>query len=475
MSRLRNSKDRGKLRIPAVICIAIILVCLSMRLLTLSLSDEIGQADHNLGSLIMSKLCINVMESGASLIGYHSEEKESKDFLMRLLTQEYALYEFTKENRSLEALLNNSGRYQTGDEARNIAEGSATVDTEQKSTEKHPIGGIGFRDITEGKVSKEYILTNGAAFDRNSFQNLVSAGIKSDNTTYAQMPVGVLEGEIYFEESEATFAGGEGSAMEAMRSSIGNTFTMEQLKNINFLISNFYIVDGDTKVMDSLFDAEVMLGKDMSIKQGNDEPQILIYHTHSQEAFIDSRTGVSDDTVVGVGTYLAKILEEDYGYHVIHDTSIYDMMGGRLNRNKAYNYAEDGVLKILEENPTIEVLIDLHRDAGGKRSTMLDGKETAQIMLFNGLSRNLSGPREDLENPNLQDNLAFSLQLQLKSLEKYPGLFYRNYLKSYRYNLHLRPKSILVELGTEENTLESAMNAMEPLADVLDEVLQGGS
>jgi stage II sporulation protein P len=94
-------------------------------------------------------------------------------------------------------------------------------------------------------------------------------------------------------------------------------------------------------------------------------------------------------------------------------------------------------------------------------------------MLFNGLSRSTSGPLTRLDNPNQQDNLAFSLQLQLKSLEKYPGLFYKNYLKSYRFNLHLRPKSILMELGTYKNTLGSAKNAMEPFAEILDAVLQG--
>jgi stage II sporulation protein P len=94
-------------------------------------------------------------------------------------------------------------------------------------------------------------------------------------------------------------------------------------------------------------------------------------------------------------------------------------------------------------------------------------------MLFNGLSYNQKGPIARLDNPNLQDNLAFSLQLQLKSLEIYPGFFYRNYLEVYRYNLDVRPKSILVELGTHENSLQSAKNAMEPFAKVLDAVLKG--
>ena len=64
------------------------------------------------------------------------------------------------------------------------------------------------------------------------------------------------------------------------------------------------------------------------------------------------------------------------------------MVDGKLDRNKAYNFAREGVMKILEENPSIDVVIDLHRDGVGKRSTIIDGQETAQVMLLNGLSRN---------------------------------------------------------------------------------------
>ena len=258
-----------------------------------------------------------------------------------------------------------------------------------------------------------------------------------------------------------------------MNTKQGVEYTLEQMKDINFLVRNFYIVESSTRVTDHLFDAEKLLGKDMTIKQKNEKPQILIYHTHSQEDYIDSRPGVPEDTVVGVGTFLKNILEEQYGYNVIQDKTQYDIKNGKLDRNLAYKYALAGIEKILKENPTIEVVIDLHRDALKKRSTMIDGKEVAQVMLLNGLSRDQNGPLAGLDNPNLQENLAFSLQLQLKSQDKYPGLFYKNYLKPLRFNLHVRPKAILMELGTEENTLQSARNAMVPFAEILDDVLQG--
>ena len=94
-------------------------------------------------------------------------------------------------------------------------------------------------------------------------------------------------------------------------------------------------------------------------------------------------------------------------------------------------------------------------------------------MFFNGLSRNRNGNIGYLYNPNLQYNLAFSLQLKLKCMENYNDFAKPVYLKGYRYNLHLRKRALLIELGNENNTLEEAKNAMPYLASVIDKVLSG--
>ena len=216
-----------------------------------------------------------------------------------------------------------------------------------------------------------------------------------------QLEVGFLEGDIHKQENDYSK---DAVARETMTLSDGTLFTLDQLKDIDFLIRNFYIVDGTTRVTDSLFDAEKLLSMDMTLKQDEEAPQILIYHTHSQEAYIDSRKNKIEDSVVGVGAYLASILKEQYGYNVIHDPSTYDLKNGVEDRNKAYNYALDGIEKILKENPTIEVVIDIHRDDGKARVTTIEGKESARIMLFNGLSRDSKNPITHLDNPNLQDN-----------------------------------------------------------------------
>lgn len=251
---------------------------------------------------------------------------------------------------------------------------------------------------------------------------------------------------------------------------------MDAMKDFELLIQNYYTVDMSTTADPAQINAESLLGPDMTMKGDSKAPQILIYHTHSQEAFIDSVEGDTSTTIVGMGEYLAQLLTENYGYNVIHDTSVFDMVDGQLDRNTAYTLAAEKVSRILEENPSVEVVIDLHRDGldGQKMVTEINGKQTAKIMFFNGLSRTArNGIIDYLPNPYISDNLAFSFQLQCKAREYYPDFTRPIYLQSLRYNLHMKPKSLLIEAGSQLNTVEEERNAMEPLADILDMVLQG--
>ena len=266
----------------------------------------------------------------------------------------------------------------------------------------------------------------------------------------------------------------EESAVPASAYRLPDTL-LEHLQDFDYLLSNYYIVDSGTSADADLLDADTLLNTDLSIAQNPAVPQILIYHTHSQEAFADSQEGNVDDTIVGMGEVLKEELEK-FGYQVIHDTGVYDLVDGVLDRSAAYDYARESVEQILEEHPTIEVIIDLHRDGveGQKFVTEIDGKPASMIMFFNGISRNSSDePLYWLENPYITENLAFTLQLQLKAREQYPGFTRNIYLKAERFNLHLRPRSLLIEAGTQLNTVEEERNAMAPLADLITQVLSG--
>lgn len=251
------------------------------------------------------------------------------------------------------------------------------------------------------------------------------------------------------------------------------TYSHEKLADFDYLIQNFYRVDKTTTINSEQLNAAEMLAKDMTLTHDAETPQILIYHTHSQEGYVDSVAGDVSTTVVGVGDYLTRLLQEQYGLNVIHHTGRYDVE----NRDDAYALAGPAVEKILAENPSIEVVIDLHRDGVGENTrlvTNIDGVDMAKIMFVNGLSRTTRvGEIGYLYNPNLADNLAFSFQTQLATAEYYPGLSRGVYLKGYRYNLHYCPKTLLVEVGAQTNTVQEAMNAMVPLADILNKVVTG--
>ncbi|MUB63262.1 stage II sporulation protein P [Hungatella hathewayi] len=256
---------------------------------------------------------------------------------------------------------------------------------------------------------------------------------------------------------------------------IGTTYRKEQLADYDYMMKHFYSVHTSTTAGRDLMKADEFLAKDFTLEGKNDKPQILIYHTHSQEEFSDYGPNNKEATVIGIGTYLTELLTAK-GYNVIHDKSVYDLQNGKLDRNKAYTYALDGVTRILQENPSIEVILDLHRDGVNESLHMVNevnGKPTAPIMFFNGVSQTPEGPIEYLPNPYRSDNLAFSFQMQLDAAAYFPGLTRKIYIKGLRYNLHLRPRSVLIEVGAQTNTYQEARNAMEPLAEVLNMVLQG--
>lgn len=250
----------------------------------------------------------------------------------------------------------------------------------------------------------------------------------------------------------------------------------ENLYDYNYLLNRYFSMDVTTTIDSERLDGKKLLSKDFTLKQDASKPQILIYHTHSQEAFIDSVEGDDSTTIVGIGDYLTDILTKEYGYNVIHERGVFDLVDGVLDRNLAYDLSEDAVRGWLEKYPSIEIVIDLHRDGvdGTKFVTEYQGKPAAKLMYIVGMSRTADNVDISyLPNPYVEDNLAFALQLQLCAQETQPDLMRNIYLMAYRFNMHLRPKSLLLESGTQLNTVQEERNAMEAFASVLDKVLRG--
>lgn len=201
-----------------------------------------------------------------------------------------------------------------------------------------------------------------------------------------------------------------------------------------------------------------------------DAPTVLILHSHATESFEKEpgyqetsryRTLNTDFNMVSIGTRVAEILEAG-GIRVIHDETLYDYP----NYNDAYINAREAIEKHLAENPSICMVLDLHRDAAEdgagnqKTSTVtIDGVPTANLMLVMGSNK---GNRVF---PNWERNLALAVKLQAQLEQTNPGLCRPINLVTSRYNQDLSTGALLVEVGTAGNTHAEALAAAEHLAE----------
>lgn len=335
---------------------------------------------------------------------------------------------------------------------------------------------IGIGKIEDGKMEDRRIgngqIEDGKMEDRKIENGQIEDG-KTDGGSLASFAAAGGGAGARFQEIQSLPVGTLAYHQNPGLAVTGTSYVLEQLADYDFLMKHFFSVHSSTTAERDEMDAARLLKEDLSIEKGKAEPQILIYHTHSQETYADYGPERQEATVVGIGTILTDLLKEK-GYQVIHDTKVYDLVDGELNRSKAYDYALQGITSILQQYPSIQVVLDIHRDGVKENLHMVsevNGKPTAQVMFFNGMSQTPEGPIAYLPNGYKEQNLAFSLQMQLDAAAYYPGLTRKIYLKAFRYNLHLRPRSALIEVGAQTNTYEEASNAMEPLAELLDMVL----
>lgn len=297
-----------------------------------------------------------------------------------------------------------------------------------------------------------------------------------------QKLIAVEETQVFFEQLgeenqlsfETLLEEEETSQLQLPEETFEVTYTEEQLKDYEFLISRIYNVDAGTKTSPNQLNVEKLLSYDFHVDKETEGPQILIYHTHSQESFTDSIPGDESTSIVGMGSYLTTLLQQQ-GFTVLHNKETFDMIDGEIDRNKAYTRAEPVIAQILADNPSIQIVIDLHRDGVGENVHLvkeINGKPTAQVMFFNGMSYSAkNGAISYLPNPYIENNLALTMQMKLASDSLVPGFARKIYLKSLRFNLHLHPGAMLIEAGAQTNTVEEMRNAMEVLARILGDVL----
>lgn len=246
-------------------------------------------------------------------------------------------------------------------------------------------------------------------------------------------------------------------------------------QNFNNSLKSIYAIDKKTGITNDLFDINAMSKANLHIKKEGNGPKILIFHTHGSELYADSKN--INEGVIGVGEHLKAMIEDKYGIECIHLTDRFDMVNGKLQRNGAYERAEPVVRQILKENPSIELVIDLHRDGVNNNLrlvTNIDGKNYAKIMFFNGICKKWDNGKlvdiPDLVNPYVKTNLALSYQMFQQVYGFNGNLPRKIYINAYRYSLHMMDKSMLIELGAQTNTYEEALNSIEVVGEALEKV-----
>ncbi len=227
-------------------------------------------------------------------------------------------------------------------------------------------------------------------------------------------------------------------------------------------------------------DIPAILKKNPSLnKVSPKEISVLVFHTHTTETYqlldklsfsnnFSPRNENENMNMVRVGKEIVSQLEEA-GIGVIHDTQIYDK-----KYSGAYDRSGKAIDEYLKKYPSIQVVIDVHRDAIQpskaekiKPVAKINGKKAAQIMIITGCE---GGDITDF--PNWEDNLTFALHLQKTAEEMYPGLMRPVFFCNRKYNMYKTKCSLLLEMGSDANTLDEAAYSGRLIGDVLAKLIE---
>ena len=227
-------------------------------------------------------------------------------------------------------------------------------------------------------------------------------------------------------------------------------------------------------------DMSALLAQAPAVKLGDQGVQVLIMHTHGTEAYTpseghtyqatgDYRTTDRDCNMLAVGRRVAELLNQR-GIETVHSETLNDYPA----YNGSYTRALKDINAWLERYPSVNLVIDLHRDAIGtaghyyKTAAQVDGQQTAQLMFVTGTDQG------GLQHPNWRQNLSFQAQLHQRLNSRYPGIMRPMSIRKGRFNQHARTGSMLVEVGACGNTLEEALAAAEVFAGTLADFLLDG-
>lgn len=316
--------------------------------------------------------------------------------------------------------------------------------------------------------SEEKSVQSGNDTDESSADNSTDTSEKEASHTEKNEKSDFQESKPSDEEIkkyEKSHEGEEKYPIKEMTATKGNqSYKNVQIKNLS------------SKDIDIKSELEGKLGFTV---EDTDKPQVLIYHTHTCESFITYDTGyfyesfyprTSDNSknVCAVGDEIAKQLN-NAGIVTIHDKTQHD----NPSYSGAYDRSLETINSYLEKYPSIKVVLDIHRDGIGtdtektKPVFTVNGKKAAQIMILSGYNYDDSEEFKDWEY-----NLRFALQIQSTAEKMYPDMVRPLYFADFMYNMNVNTGSLLIEVGSDSNTLEEVRYSGYLLGNVLSEVLK---
>lgn len=303
--------------------------------------------------------------------------------------------------------------------------------------------------------------------DTAEVMNIAGSEDGSDSDDLTETPSDILK---LMEEEEKVIGSQtkKGSTSEESYTGGGTIVTYNNVQIQNKIPSDFYSLN-----------IEELLNRKADLKISDpSKPTVLIYHSHSTESYnlLDvgyytessgSKTKDIARNMVRVGDDICKILEAR-GIGVIHDREIHDS-----SYNEAYSSSRKSVAQYLEEYPTIEITIDVHRDSitykdgtKVKPTEVVNGKKAAKMMIISGCEYG------SVENfPDWESNLRFSCAVTDKLNSMYPQLMRPILFSERKYNMDLTKNSFLLEIGTDANTLEEACYSGRLFADALADLI----
>ena len=308
--------------------------------------------------------------------------------------------------------------------------------------------------------------TNTASKEEESVMNRISAEDSKDYTNIKQTPSDIAK-LMNKAKNTTVKSKSKGKTSEEAYQGGGTIISYGDLQIQSKIPKSFYSPN---------IKALLKQGSDLTIEDKT-KPTILIYHSHTTEAYSlldvgyymssDARSNSSAKNMVRVGDDLAAYLEKQ-GFSVIHDRTIHDK-----DYTKSYDNSRITVEKYLEQYPSIEVTIDVHRDditysnkTKVKPTAKINGKKAARMMIISGCEYNR------VKNfPDWEENLKFDLQIQNKVNELYPGLMRPILFSERKYNMYETHYSFLLEVGTDANTLDEACYSARLFGNVLGELL----